>query len=419
MTSTYAVGSSAVRSDEPHTGPYGRLLAQGTLYSCALQLSNVSAVLPFLCAQLGSVWVAGLLYPAFSIGIIGGFAISPFLLQRSRHMKHLVFVCGTALMAALIACAAVAAEKGVSINVVFLFASAALGIGKGISDGSHAELVSAKLPHPRRSQLILSQYAVSALIVVGATLLVMPAVSRGDVASGHVTVLWLGAAGMIAAAAAALWVGPVHAHAAVAIAGVREMFRRGVHVVRSERWFRRYLATQLLFVPIGLGTTFYALHASARDGAATGSVQVLVVCASVGLLVGSYAWRAVYRAAGVRGMLVVSALTAVAAAVLCMLGQASGTWSHPWVHGFVFLLAAAADQAVYAAAIAWIGMSAAEHERPILMGFGAASVALVTSLLGVGLGGIAHHINAIWPAAIVLGLNLVAVAAAIRAPTRT
>jgi hypothetical protein len=391
-------------------------MAQGTLYSSALQLSNVAAVLPFMCAQLGSLWVAGLLYPAFCIGFIAGSAASPFILGRSRHLKHLVFVGGTTAMGALIACAAMSAQSGLFVNSVFLITAAALGIAKGISDGAHAELVSAKLPQQRRSQLILGQYAVSALVVVGATLLVVPALSTSDVNDGHVAVLWLGAAGMIAAAAASFLVGPVHAHSAVPISRISDMFRQGARIVRSQRWFRGYMATQLLFVPISLGTTFYTLHLPEQTGDTKGSLDALVICSSVGLLIGSYLWRAVHGAAGVRGMLIVSSLMAVTAATFCILAQVSGIWSLVWIHGLVFLLAAAADQAVYASAIAWIGSYAAEHDRAMLMGFGATVTALVTSLVGVLLGAIAANTNAIWPVTVVLGLNTIAVAAATRTP---
>jgi hypothetical protein len=392
---------------------FQRLLAQGSIYSSALQLSNVSAVLPFLCAQWGSLWVAGLLYPAFSVGIIAGWAASPFIMGRSRHRKHLVFAGGTTSMAVLTVCAVVSAQNRLFIDAVFIVASTALGIAKGISDGAHAELVSAKVSGSRRSQLILGEYAISAIVVGAATLAVVPLLSRILLASPDAIVLWLGAAGMIGAAVAALFVGPIHAHSGRIIPRISDIFREGIRVVRSQRWFRRYTLTQLLFVPITLGTTFYVLYAPERNQTG-GRLTVLVISASVGLLIGSYLWRAVYRSAGVRGMLVGSSLTAITAAVICTLAQVSGIWSHAWVHGLVLALAAAADQAVYAAAIAWMGTFADEHDRPTLMGFAAALVALASSLVGVLLGGIAQNTSAIWPVTVVLALSLVAVGAAAR-----
>src|SRR5215813_6738721 len=99
------------------------LLAQGSFYSGALQLSNGAAVLPLICAELASVWVAGLLYPLFCIGLIGGYTISPWLLGRARHLKHLTFSGGTAAMAALIAGAAVATKHSWYIESIFVIAA--------------------------------------------------------------------------------------------------------------------------------------------------------------------------------------------------------------------------------------------------------------------------------------------------------
>jgi hypothetical protein len=51
---------------------YYVLLAFGASYSVGAQMASVSVVLPFLLAQKGILWAAGLLYPTFSIGFIAG-----------------------------------------------------------------------------------------------------------------------------------------------------------------------------------------------------------------------------------------------------------------------------------------------------------------------------------------------------------
>ncbi|WP_407687377.1 glycosyltransferase family protein [Mycobacterium sp. HUMS_1102779] len=162
--------------------------------------------------------------------------------------------------------------------------------------------------------------------------------------------------------------------------------RRGLGAIRSEPWFRRYAVAQLLFVPITLGATFYALHIPVESVDARGALPAVVASASVGLLIGSYLWRAVHRIAGMRGMLVGASLMAVTAAAVCMLVHAAGVWSQVWVHGLILLLAAAADQAIYAAAIEWIGMFAEEYDRPVLVGFSMAAVSPAASLAGGGAG---------------------------------
>ena len=64
-------------------GRYYVLLAFGASYSVGAQMASVSVVLPFLLAQKGILWAAGLLYPTFSIGFIAGNALSPLVVERS------------------------------------------------------------------------------------------------------------------------------------------------------------------------------------------------------------------------------------------------------------------------------------------------------------------------------------------------
>ncbi len=410
--------TAAPTVESPPARPFKRLLAQGSFYSTALQLSNVSAVLPFLCAQLGSVWIAALLYPLFSVGIIAGYCSAPFLLGRARHLKNLVFAGGAVAMAIFISCAALAVQRGAWINAIFLITSAALGVTKGIVDGAHTEVVTARLTITGRTKLILSEYSLSTVVVAAATLFLLPAiVPRG----GHglqVTLLWCATGCMLAAAIAALLVGPTEAHSRFPVSRIRVMFAQGVQAIRSEQWFRRYVGTQLLLVPVTLGITFYSLHAAAQAGHGSGRISVLVVGSSLGLLIGSWLWRVVDRAAGVRGMLLGSSMLALLAAMVCLVAVALHTGSNVVVNGLVFLMAAAADQAVYTSSVAWVGMFAPEQDRPMLMGFGRALVAAAASVAGVVLGGMARRPDAIWPIIVVLGLSVIALAAALRAPSR-
>lgn len=84
----------------------------------------------------------------------------------------------------------------------------------------------------------------------------------------------------------------------------------------------------------------------------------------------------------------------------------------------MFVLASAAGQAVFAAAISWISVCAADHQRATLIGFGAIFVAVESALLGAVLGAIAQQHSANWPGLVMLMLNLVAVGATHHAPTR-
>jgi len=280
-------------------------------------------------------------------------------------------------------------------------------------------VISSKLSELRRGDLVLTQGAVGALVAIATTLLLIPVIGRRNPVSSHVDLLWLGAAGMAAAGIAAVFVGPVQEKSGRPARRFRDTYRDGMVVARDHPWFRRYAVTQLMFVPISLGSTFYSLHAAEQHGNVAGSLHVLVIFACVGLIIGSFLWRIVYRSRfGVRGMLLISALIGSAAAVICILAEVFDVWSQVWMHGLVILLATLANQAVLASAISWINVYAVDHQRATLIGFGAVLVAVETALLGAVLGTIAENASAIWPVAIILLLNLAAAGVALRAPTR-
>lgn len=399
--------------------PYRVLLAQGTFYTASLQVSSVSAVLPFICGQQGLLWAAGLLYPAYSTGTIIGNALAPAVIHWSRHLRHFVLAGSATLLAVLIGSNAVVAQTGVLMAAVFLVTSCATGITNAVSKVAASDIVSSRISDVRRGDLLLSQGAVGALIAIAATLLVAPLLAGRDPVAGHVDLLWLGSAGMAVAAIFAVFVGPnEYKTDEFPARKIRHIYRQGLVVARSHQWYRRYTLSQLSFVPISLGTTFYSLHASELHADESGSLHVLVAFTSLGLVVGSALWRIVYRRYGARGMLLGSASLGSTAALICLVAGVEGMWSEVWVHGVVFLLATVSNQAIFTAALAWMNAYAPDHHRAILLGFGSLLVAVGSVLLGAVLGVLAENASTIWPVSIMLALNLIAARAAFFAPAR-
>lgn len=401
------------------TDRYGVLLTQGTFYTTGMQLANIAVVLPFICAHHGNLLAAALVFPAYSLGAILGNSISPVVLERSRHLRHLVLVATSLTTAALLMVDGLAAVTGSRIGPIFLTTSVALGIASGISKIAFSDVLSSKLNEIRRGDLILNQSAVGAVVAILAAVMLLPILESKDPLTGHIDLLWLGTAGLVAAAVTSIFIGPIHSHSARAARRLREIYREGLSIARSHDWFRRYVAVQLLFVPISLGATFYSLHTAEDHADDAGTLHILVIATSAGLIVGAVLWSFVHRSRfAARGMLVASVLVSSSAAVLCIVGEAIDAWSEPWMHGVVILMATVANQAILTAATTWINIFATEHQRATLMGFSAVLVAIATAALGAVLGGIAQGSSAIWPVVIVLLLNLAALPAALRAPMR-
>ncbi|EHB56436.1 putative integral membrane protein [Mycolicibacterium rhodesiae JS60] len=391
---------------------YRTLLTQGTLYTTGTQLANVSVVLPFICAQEGYYWAAGLLYPAYCIGIVGGNSLSPYVLARARHLKHLVIATTTLMMAALVVISAFSAWTKLFIAGIFLAVSLATGVVGGVSKVAFSEVVSSKLDDHRRSDLVLTQGAIGAILAIGTTLVLLPFLAQRDPAHSHLDLLWLGSSGLLAAAIAAVFIGPVQASATSRVT-FRETYSDGVRAAKSQSWFRRYVVIQLLFVPVSLGTSFYSIHASVNHSDSAGSLHVLVISSSIGMVAGSLFWRFVSRTLGVRGMLINSALLGSAAAAVCVTMEYRNDLNHIWIYGIVFILATMAYQAIFSAGLAWVGAFAAEQHRATLLGFGSLVIAVESSLLGAALGAVAQNAAVAGPILTLLGLNIVAGAAAV------
>ncbi|BBY22472.1 MFS transporter [Mycobacterium stomatepiae] len=392
-----------------HTNPFPRLPSQGAFYTAGMQFSNSAVVLPFICAHLGLTWLAAFLFPAYGVGSIVGNSLSPAVLRRVGQMRHLVLAAMAATGAALIVCDAVIRWNGLLAAAVFLLTSAGGGVIVAISNVACPDITSGRLS---ALKLLSVQGAIASVAATIAALFVVPVLATADRMALHRDLLSLGAFGLAAAGFAALFVGPARSTSIAPRMSVRDTCRQGFGVARSQPWFRRYVITCLLFAPVTLGTTFYALRSAHQSG----TLHVLVFLSTVGLVIGSALWRKIYQLFGLRGMLLGSAVLSAAAGVLSIAAESRGQWFHIWAYGTVFLLATVAALAVFAAAIAWIGVVAAEPHRAMLIGFCSTLLAIETTALGGALGGLAQNHSTIWPIVIVLILAVAAAVASLGAP---
>lgn len=288
--------SRLVRQVSAPRNLFGRLVAQGGFYTAGLQLGSGAVVLPVICAHQGLTWAAGLLYPAFCIGAILRNSLSPLILQRAGQLRHLLMAAISATAAALVVCNAAVPWTGVGVAAVFLATTGAGGVVTGVSSVAYTDMISSMLPAVRRGELLLTQGAAGSVLATGVTLVIVPMLAHGNEMARYHDLLWLGAAGLVCSGIAALFVGPMRSVSVTTATRMplREIYWMGFAIARSQPWFRRYMTTYLLFVPISLGTTFFSLRAAQSNG----SLHVLVILSSIGLVVGSMLWRQINRLFG-------------------------------------------------------------------------------------------------------------------------
>ena len=390
------------------------LLASGTLFSAAVQLTSVTTVLPYVCADLSapSVVVA-LLVPLFTAGVLGGNIFASRVLGWGGSITALLF--GVAVVQTLLVAINATAVAFMPEKVSFyplLVTAGVLGLASGCSQIFVPLLISALLSPERRVALLLREAGFGAAIMT-----LVSAFSAGFLSSqpadlDDAELLGIGAAFM---ALSTLWFlalrpsGPLTVGESVP---TREVFRRGFTYLRRQRWFRRFMLTQLLFTSVTLAPMFYAIYSSEALGADNNKLDNILIFVGLGLLAGIAVWGFIRRRFHTRGMYLCSALIAICAAVLCTLMQIFRLLPPVWIFGLTMLLVAVASQAVGPAAQDWIFSETAEEDRVVVVSYTQIIASVAAIVLGFIFGFVAGYGSAMWPLAIMLGVNVAALCAA-------
>jgi hypothetical protein len=143
---------------------------------------------------------------------------------------------------------------------------------------------------------------------------------------------------------------------------------------------------------------------------------VLIAVASTALVVGALLWKRVLRTRGYRGMLVGGTLCSTLAAAGAVTVERLGLVGSPLVHAIFILLATLAADAVTVAKSAYIVGHAEPAELPELSAFTQLVIGLCSAAVAAVIATVAQIHGTVWPSAILLGLNIIAVVAATRTP---
>jgi len=396
------------------------LLSQGTFYTVAVQLTSVTAVVPFIGAELDAPGVVVALFvPIYTVGALYG---NVFIAQVSRwHTSVVALLLGSVFLQALLIIANASAIQFLPENVSaypLLLTCALIGVLSGCSRVIVSLSTSALLPPERHSSLLLQQSGYGAVLVT-----LISAYSAGflsDVSSGidNAELLWVGAAAMVVSALCCLALRPERDVVPAQRARVGELLRDGVSRLRSTDWLRRYLVTQVAFTSITLGSVFYGIYSSTSLGPDNGALDSILAFVGLGLLAGIGIWSYVRKRFDVRGMLLCSALIGVCAAVLTLSLLAFRLLPMVWTFGLAMLLTAIASQAVFPASHDWIEREVTDDERVAVLSFTQIVVSVVSIGIAFVFGVIARHGSALWPLAIMLALNVIAAIAAARLPIK-
>lgn len=392
------------------------LLAQGTFYTVAVQLTSVTAVIPFICAELGAKGVVvALLVPIYTIGTLFG---NVFIAQILRwHTSIVAVLLGNVCLQALLIIANAIDIEFLPKNVspyLLLLTSALIGVSSGCSRVVVSLSTAALLPRERQSRLLIQQAGYGAVLVMLISAYSAGFLSDDSPGIDNAELLWVGAAAMIVSAICCFGLRQARDVMPAERMRMGEVLIAGVRRFRGASWLRRYLVTQVAFTSITLGSVFYGIYSSESLGPDNGALDSILAFVGLGLLAGIGIWSYVRKRFDVRGMLLCSALIGACAAVLCLTLMTSRLLPMVWTFGLAMMLTAIASQAVFPASHDWIEREVTDDERVVVLSFTQIVVSVVAIGIAFVFGVVARHGSALWPLTIMLALNAIAAITAAR-----
>lgn len=394
------------------------LLTQGTLFRFGAQVSSVLLVVPYIADQVGSPGlVVALIVPLFTAGTLLGTALGPTVLGIAASVGGLLG--GIALVdAGLTALMAVDISLMPSrfVGYPLLLLCFLIGILAGSSEVVSPMALSAMLSARRRSDVLLMQAGFGAALVVVVTALFATRFARDAFPWHDVDLLWIGVAAMLLCATCSFALRAGGVELASGPGRMLDSLRDGHSYLRSHRWMKPFLATQLIFLAVTLSPMFYVIYAAESLGTDVGDMDDFLVFFGVGLLVGIPLWRLVRGRLGVRGMYACSAGISLAAVVFCIVAQRWHLLPGLWALGPVILLSALANQAVWPAAYDWIFGQASAEEAVVVISYTRIVVSVGVIFAGFAFSVAAEYGPDVWPLGLLLALTAVACLAAARVP---
>jgi MFS family permease len=394
------------------------LLANGTLYEGAIQLTSVSTVLPFLCVELGGPDViASLIVPVFTLGsLAGNFMASRILTWTTSAMVLLTSIALGQAVPILANAANIAFAPSATAAYALLLTAATIGVVTGSSAVLYPLTTSALLPPDRRGQLYLRQVGYAAVLLTIITGLSVAFASDDSPGLDNAELLWIGVVVMLLAAVFGAALRGSAVMSRTRPSGIRAILADGMRLVRGHRWLRRYLLTQGCFMAITLGPMFYAILISETLGPDNGRLDSLLVFLGVGLFLGMLFWTRIRSRYGPRGMYMGSAAFAVLAALIGTVATALNMVANVWVFGSIVLLAAVAHLTIYTASMDWIFSRTDEDDNVSVLAFTQLFMSSIVVVFGLAFGLMASRGPAVWPVAVLLVVAVIALAAATRIP---
>jgi len=384
-------------------------------FSVANHLTAAAVVLPFICVAFGgSTFAAALIFPVYIATNLLGAVMAPRVLGLRSVSRSL------ALILALIA--TVFAVTGIGILLVgpewmnaLLIVAAVVGLLSGVASIAVVEVMSSSLASSQKSALGVVQSTGGAVLTLAITVVLGVFFLDPNGRDAHLALLWIGITAMVVAALSLLRIRPTGSGPATRSEPVGILTALRARPDRKNPWVRDFLVTQVLFLSIALGTSFYSVHGATLHGQKSEALHFIVAVTAVGSLLFTALWTLSRHRATIRGLLLTAAALGVCAAVAALIADYSGAEALPILSGVVIVFAAAGGAATTSTRSTWMYHSLGQEDDTEVIIFCQVVLGITATVVGLLFSTLAR-LDAVAPAWVMLVLSGYALFHARRGP---
>lgn len=359
----------------------------GAATKLAEQLASPGLVLPWLLGAVGApAALVGLLVPIRRGGaLLPQLSIAGRIRARARRKWYWVGA-GAVQAAALVAMIpALLLLPPTAAGLAVVAALAIFSVASGVGSVAFKDVMAKTIPKGRRGRLLGTRATVGGLLALGAAALLRTQLAEDDSLTPYLILL---------AAAAGLWL-----LASALFAGIREFdgateggrnaleeARAGLHFLKAEPAFARFVGARGLLLAAQLAGPFYALQAQAAVGVDAGNLVILIMASSLGAVLSSPFWGR-FSDASARRVMVAGGIWTALTVALALGGELLPENQLGLIlFGLVFLSSGFAVAGVRLGRKTYLLDGAPERDRPLMVAVANTAVGVlygVAALLGL------------------------------------
>ena len=384
-------------------------------FGVANHLTAAAVVLPFICVAFGgSAFAAALIFPVFTGATLLGAVLAPRVLGLRPVARSLALVLALIAIVFAITAVGILVVSPDWLNALWIVA-AIVGLLSGVASIAVVEVMSSSLATSEKAALSVVQSTGGAVLTLVITIVLGLFFLDPNGRDAHLALLWVGIVAMLVAALSLLRIRPSGDAPGIPQHSIGILDALKSRPDRKYPWVRDFLITQVLFLSIALGTSFYSVHSATLHGQKSEALHYIVAVTAVGSLLFTGLWTLSRHKATIRGLLLTAAALGVFAAVAALIADYSGAEALPILSGVVIVFAAAGGAATSSTRSTWMYHNLGNENDTEIIIFCQIVLGVTATAVGLGLSLLAR-LDTVLPAWVMLILSGYALFHARRGP---